>query len=278
MMDLQGPPSVERLWQQGAMHSDGAALQQVEGGTDRALDDRLIAACATANAAEALTALTKVLRDEGLGQREMYDLFDAHRARLTDDVDETAFDGLCDAMDLICGWHAHSTEALFGTNSLPQAASRAREWGEVREERAAERDAAAASEESLAAAAAAASPGWQVLAMVAGFVLAVVCTYGLVVVAVTALASGASPATRMWLPPLALLAVTAAVAGRIASRQAHGTPGLPRESSSYAATDAASDAACETAARPKKDNVSVRRRTAAAKSTPRPATVWDILG
>ena len=239
------------------MHSDGAALQQVDGeGADHTLDDRLDAACAGANPAEALTALSKKLRDEGLGQREMYDLFDAHRARRTDDADETAFDGLSDAMDLICGWHGDSTEALFGANSLPQAASRSREWEEVCEELAAEHNGDGLAEER---------PGWQLLAMVTGFILAVVCTYGLVFVAVTALASGSSPATKMWLPPLVLLVVTAAFAGHLASRQqAHGPSGLPSETNTHPATTGV-DAASETVAQPKKrKNVSVRRRPAAA--------------
>ena len=65
----------------------------------------------------------------------MHDLFDAQRARCTDDADEAAFDGLCDVLEQVCGWHAHGDqggEALFGANSLPQAQARAREWADAR--------------------------------------------------------------------------------------------------------------------------------------------------
>jgi hypothetical protein len=131
------------------MHSDAAAQRRSGAGqqTDQAADQdaRVDKACAAELPAEALYNLARELRDEGMPQQALYWMYEVHLARRTDDADEAAFDGLADAMDYICGWHAAGdTMGLFGHNSMPQTQARAREWAEAREQRETD-DAAAAS-------------------------------------------------------------------------------------------------------------------------------------
>ena len=106
------------------MHSDGAAKSWVDPATDKTLNDRMDAACAAERPDRALHALARSLRDEGLSQQELYALFESHRARRTDDADESAFDGLCDAMDFICGWHAKDHPMKLFDSALAQARGR----------------------------------------------------------------------------------------------------------------------------------------------------------
>lgn len=164
------------------MHSDGAA-QRHRGRRDSALDARVDAACAAARPGAALHGLARALRDEGHPQRALYDLFEAHRARRCDDADEAAFDGLCDAMDAVCGWHAGAEQRLFAVNSLPQARSRAREWEEAREEARAEREAGERRARETVP-----TPAWQGYAAVAALLLAVASVHATVAMALSALA------------------------------------------------------------------------------------------
>ena len=160
------------------MHSDGAAKSWVDPATDKTLNDRMDAACAAERPDRALHALARALRDEGLSQQELYALFESHRARRTDDADESAFDGLCDAMDFICGWHGpNSPGKLFETNSLPQAQARAREWEDVRTQREAEAAEAAGGE---GAGIAALGSSWQAWASVLALALALAAAHGAV--------------------------------------------------------------------------------------------------
>lgn len=48
--------------------------------------------------------LARVLRDEGLSQLDLYQLFDEFRAAHASDVDETIYDAILDTMDSISGW------------------------------------------------------------------------------------------------------------------------------------------------------------------------------
>lgn len=158
------------------MHSDGAALAALsEDGRD-ALDRRVETACAAPHAGQALHALARELRDEGLEQRVLYDLFESHRARRTEDDDEAAFDGLCDAMDFICGWHSPDDPMRLFPEALPQAQSRTREWQGVQAEAASN-------------AVPDTSSRCQAYAMVAGFISAVACVHCSIAVVVTATAT-----------------------------------------------------------------------------------------
>src|SRR2546430_2338323 len=51
----------------------------------------------------ALGGLAIALRDEGMGQEEMYQRFDAVLQRHRDDADETIWDAIADTMDSIVG-------------------------------------------------------------------------------------------------------------------------------------------------------------------------------
>ena len=160
-----------------AMHSDGAATAALQGGRhDGELDHRIDVACGAPHPGEALYALARELRDEGLEQRVLYDLFDSHRAQRADDNEEQAFDGLCDTMDFICGWHSEGHPKTLFSDALPQAQSRTREWQELQAEAASE-----SVPDGL-------SP-WLNYAMVAGFVAAVVCVHCTIAIILTATAT-----------------------------------------------------------------------------------------
>jgi len=55
-------------------------------------------------ASDALFALAKSLKAEGMTQKQMYDLFDSYRAAHKDDPDEALYDAILDTMDAITGW------------------------------------------------------------------------------------------------------------------------------------------------------------------------------
>lgn len=160
------------------MHSDGAAIAALNNpGRNNALDRRFSAACAAPRPRQALHVLARELRDEGLEQRVLYDLFDSYRAQHLDDDDDEAFDGLCDTMDFICGWHSPGHPMGLFSEALPQAQSRTREWQEVRAE--AECDAVEPDGPSR----------WLVYTAVAGFVAAVLCVHCTVAIVLAAAAS-----------------------------------------------------------------------------------------
>jgi len=48
--------------------------------------------------------LARALRDEGMSQLDMYQLFDEFRASHASDADEIVFDAVLDTMDIISGW------------------------------------------------------------------------------------------------------------------------------------------------------------------------------
>lgn len=52
----------------------------------------------------AICELAHALRDEGMSQVEMYQLFDEFRALHQDDADETLHNGILDTRDLVVGW------------------------------------------------------------------------------------------------------------------------------------------------------------------------------
>jgi hypothetical protein len=113
------------------MHSDIAAQRHFKA-HGPALDNRVATACAAKQPAQALHSLAKALRDEGMEQQALYDLFDSNRAIRTDDADEAAFDALCDEMDLVCGWHAADHPHKLFSSQLRDAQSKAREWQDVK--------------------------------------------------------------------------------------------------------------------------------------------------
>jgi hypothetical protein len=258
------------------MHSDGAALAAVHGGPPGGseqgasdLDGRVDAACAAPQPFEALYGLASALRDEGVEQRALYDLFESHRARRTDDADEQAFDGLCDVMDYICGWHAPSHEkALFEGKPLPQAASRAREWEEVREEK-------AAADETVPEGGESSSSRWQTYAMVAGFLLALASVHGTVAVAVAAMAAEDYTPLR-WVAGLWLVAAGVAACVSTALRAQGGAtatataaapaPATQAESPEQCAHAAAPAEQCAHAAAPAEQTTTARRRRVVATS------------
>ena len=65
---------------------------------------RLEAALDSADSFGAAFNLAVELRDSGMSQPELLELFDASRARHHDDVDERRYDAVLDVMDLIVGW------------------------------------------------------------------------------------------------------------------------------------------------------------------------------
>lgn len=158
------------------MHSDSAALTSLGGTRRDALDHRVDKACAGPHPGKALYALAQQLRDEGLEQRVLYDLFESHRSRRTNDDDEKAFDGLCDAMDFICGWHRRGHPMTLFSEALPEAQSRTREWQDVR-------DAVATGAVPTD------SSKWQTYSMVVGLIVAVVCVHCTIAVLLTAIAN-----------------------------------------------------------------------------------------
>eukprot|EP01047_Picozoa_sp_COSAG01_P069212 COSAG01_NODE_10178_length_2229_cov_4.487793_1_plen_185_part_00 len=179
------------------MHSDGAAaaaVQQLRGrrggqktaalGASGGIDERMAAACAAEKPFDALYSLARALRDEGVRQQALYDLFDRYRASHTADADERLFDALCDTLDYVCGWcRIDHPMQLFPHNSLPQTQSRAREWASARTQRvteAAEAEVQSTMDSTLTTA----SHCW-IYAQVAAFALAVLGVHGAIAFTLT---------------------------------------------------------------------------------------------
>ena len=72
---------------------------------------RLQAALQSQSPAQAVAALARALRDEGMGQVALYRLYQA--AHVRSDLAEPQFDALADAMDLIWGGGWAKGHALF---------------------------------------------------------------------------------------------------------------------------------------------------------------------
>ena len=72
---------------------------------------RLQAALQSQPPAQAVAALARALRDEGMGQVALYRLYQA--AHVRSDLAEPQFDALADAMDLIWGGGWAKGHALF---------------------------------------------------------------------------------------------------------------------------------------------------------------------
>jgi hypothetical protein len=234
------------------MHSDGAAIAALQGGGHDALDRRIDVACAAPHPGEALYALARELRDEGLEQRALYDIFDSHRARraAAEDDDEKAFDGLCDTMDFICGWHSQGHPMTLFSDALPQAQSRTREWQEVQTEATTE-----AVPDGL-------SP-WLTYAVVAGFVAAVVCVHCTIAIVLTATAtSDYGPVA--WVALLWVVAVTAAFSAR--RLFARGTPPMT-EAESQSDEPAAEGVIAAAYKFPAAQETALRRRVPAGEVT-----------
>jgi hypothetical protein len=51
-----------------------------------------------------LDALAQALKEEGMTQRDMYELFDSFRKKHEHDTSETKYDAILDTMDLIVGY------------------------------------------------------------------------------------------------------------------------------------------------------------------------------
>ncbi|WP_217699010.1 hypothetical protein [Prosthecobacter debontii] len=66
----------------------------------------------------AVHALAIALRDEGMSQIEMHQLFDEFRAKHANDTDETYYDAVLDSMDFIVGWCSPSFR-LYPTELHP---------------------------------------------------------------------------------------------------------------------------------------------------------------
>jgi hypothetical protein len=60
----------------------------------------------------AASAFARELRDRGMSQREVLELFDATRTELASDADERRYNAILDVMDLIAGW-CHPMNAIF---------------------------------------------------------------------------------------------------------------------------------------------------------------------
>jgi hypothetical protein len=53
---------------------------------------------------DALAALLKTLKSEGVSQAEMYSQFDSLRAKYDDPATSAQYDAILDTMDIISGW------------------------------------------------------------------------------------------------------------------------------------------------------------------------------
>jgi len=74
--------------------------------------DDLLQALNVAEPFAAASAFACELRDRGMSQGEVLELFDAARAQLASDIDERRYNAILDVMDLIAGW-CHPTNAIF---------------------------------------------------------------------------------------------------------------------------------------------------------------------
>ena len=75
-------------------------------------EERLQVAILESQPFEALSALAKILRDEGMSQVALYRLCDTARAKYHGDADETIFNAILDTMDFIVGW-CQPSHSLF---------------------------------------------------------------------------------------------------------------------------------------------------------------------
>lgn len=79
---------------------------------------RFLQALAASSPADALLALARSLKSEGMSQRELYDLFNSHQTIHSEDADETLYDAILDTMDHIVGYCAPSAR-LFDEPFIP---------------------------------------------------------------------------------------------------------------------------------------------------------------
>jgi hypothetical protein len=75
---------------------------------------RIENALGQASPRDALAALVKVLKAEGVTQTEMYGQFDTLRVKYDDPATEAKYDALLDTMDIISGW-CRPEQRLFET-------------------------------------------------------------------------------------------------------------------------------------------------------------------
>jgi hypothetical protein len=73
---------------------------------------RFEAALAASEPVSALHDLSRTLKDEGMSQKTMLDLFTECQLQHRDDTDEQLYDAIYDTMDYISGW-CHSSYRLF---------------------------------------------------------------------------------------------------------------------------------------------------------------------
>ena len=71
---------------------------------DESVKARMGSALAEVSPVHALISFAESLKEEGMSQREMYQLFDEYRVKHHGDVDETKYNAILDTMDIICGW------------------------------------------------------------------------------------------------------------------------------------------------------------------------------
>jgi hypothetical protein len=65
--------------------------------------------------------LARALRDEGMSQLDLYQLFDEFRAVHESDADGTVYDAVLDTMDFISGWCSPGSR-LYESELPPNAA------------------------------------------------------------------------------------------------------------------------------------------------------------
>jgi hypothetical protein len=92
------------------------ALDHTAGGvvSNALQSERIERALQRQDAEKALVQLAREMKAEGLGQREMYQLFESQLLHHRTDSDESAYDALANTMDRIVGW-CHPAERLFET-------------------------------------------------------------------------------------------------------------------------------------------------------------------
>ena len=94
-------------------------LDHEESATDPSPEELLETAIRDNPTADRLLELARQLRDRGLSQNELTDLFERFRAQHESDEDESVYDAILDAMDFIAGW-CRADQRLFPDSDQPR--------------------------------------------------------------------------------------------------------------------------------------------------------------
>jgi len=85
-------------------------------------NDRIEEALSAPEPFQFLLSVAKQLRDEGMHQHELSELFDTFRARQENEADETRINAILDTLDFIVGWCSPGN-ALYQRSQIPKRIS-----------------------------------------------------------------------------------------------------------------------------------------------------------